>query len=195
MSDPIADAVASAMAAVMTALPSLSMTMEAGGFSASVVLASGVDGESADVRNGPTITTTRKVVAKVVDFPSLAVGQIIALEGRRHVITDLRKSGEAAWSVSLSRELETVAVRLVRGAKFSATVSAYAYDFALDDPMSDVDVDPGLIWTSVRISIAELEGMVPGIKDIVEFTDGRTLRVAKVASDGETYNLTCRGRR
>lgn len=181
MADILADAVSAAMGAVRSALPSLSMDMEAGGVSASVVLASSVDagkGQGSQV----AVYNTMRIVARQVDFPRLSVTQPITLGGIRRMIVGLKLTGNAAWFADLSEELKSVAATAKVGGATSTfsvhcAVVEGAYSSTIGAAMHTVSGEP----VTVFIPIDEWQGDEPpkfGVR--FRLPDGKTATAQSV---------------
>lgn len=115
MSSILGNAVAAAMSAVGKALPELSRKMTADGVTGSVILASSVD-KGLDAASSSGANETRRFVAQVSDFPNLEMETLVEVDGLPYLITSLRSTGEAAWFIGLSDEMESSAV-IVRGTR------------------------------------------------------------------------------
>lgn len=181
MGDILADAVAAAMGAVRSALPSLSMEMDAGGFTASVVLASSVDAGKGQGSQS-AVYNTRRIVAQAVDFPQLAVTQPVRLDGKPHMIVGLKLTGNAAWFADISDELKPVAATAKVGgvvATFSihCAVVESAYSSTIGAAMHTVAGEP----VTVFVPIEEWQGdEPPKFGTRFRFADGKTATAQSV---------------
>lgn len=185
-----------ALDALAASLPDASHRMRHGDDCGVVVAASGrdLDGETV-AADAPR--EMRRVVGKLRDFPSLSKGAAVELDGRWHLVTGARASGEAAVSVGLSAPLDEVEAVYTRpGARLDFAVRALAVESDTLDPWTDA-----LAPTSCRawfVAIARDlwdEDGDPRVGDCVAVAVGfgtRRLRVASVAKSAGFYVLTCR---
>ncbi len=106
MSGILANAVAAAIKSISSSLPELARTMEADGATGTVVVASSVD-KAIDPASTSGAAEAFRVVAKVADFPILATESLVSLDTKPHLITSLRATGGASWTVGLSPEMDS----------------------------------------------------------------------------------------
>ena len=115
MSGVLGQAVAAALRSVGSALPELVHVMTADDVSAEVVLSSSVD-HGLDAASSSGANETRRFVAKVSDFPSLALESLVEVDSVPYLITSLKSTGGAAWFIGLSDEMSSTQA-VVRGTR------------------------------------------------------------------------------
>ena len=141
MGDALTDAVASAIGAVASTLPSLSKRMTAGSVTATVAITSRAEkvfpeNLGGQVWNSSGVNSDRRVVAQVADFPALVPGMPVSIDGEVCVISSLKKTGDAAWFIGLTDPLDESLVA-VRGTRLAITVAAAVVYTGFDDAGSD----------------------------------------------------------
>lgn len=204
MPDPIQSAVDIALGAVAAALPSLDRRMTVDGVTARAVLCSSVD-VGAEAASTEGANETRRIVAKVSDFPDLTVDSPVDIDGSSHLVTSLRKSGEAAWFVGLSAALsETAAVFSLRRRAAGAaraqsfTVDALAVEADAPSSLGDpVAVYGGDEWRVV-VRVADWPLVQPPDigDDITFYAKDRSVSIAaaRVVRRGGSFVITGRTR-
>lgn len=188
----------SALASLCASLPDASLEMRHGEEAGLVLSASSRDlsGEAVSA-DGPQ--EMRRVVARRCDFPSVAKGSAVELDGALHLVTGARADPVgASLSLGLSGPFGSVrAAWTRRGASFPVPVLALE-DAALPSAWADAAATAsGQSWT-VCVPAAEWpEPVPPQAGDDVRL-DGPSgevrLRVASAARDGGWWTLRARPR-
>lgn len=189
-------AIESAMASLAASLPDASVRMRHGD-AEGVALSASSRELSGDTLSADAPQEMRRVIARRLDFPSLAKGCAVEVENEWHIVTSARTDPVcASLTVGLSASLSAVRVAYSRpGTKIRQPLDALAVESDTLEPIADSFAPTSCrAWFVAFTAEDWREPSEPQVGDALTL-DGVNLRVASVAKHDSFWILTCRSRR
>jgi len=203
VADVLTEAVASAISAVAVSLPTLAKRMTAGGHTASVALTRRAEivfpqNLGGQVWNSNGVNVATNVVANVVDFPNLAEGMPVRIDGTTVLVVGLRKVGEAAWFVGLSNPLHEAIVQVegvrAESCRFTTSATAAVTYTGYDDNGQPNDISTADVYVAKPGAepLSWSESTAPEIGDVVTMKSGEKYAVRSVQEYPNSWLLKAR---